>query len=123
MWVALSAVVLCGVFGTVLVLGQAVAARHRAGGVADLAVLAAADHALEGENRACARARRVALAQGAAVVRCAVRGEIADLDAEAHWGPFTTRVRARAGPEGATSAVGISEEGQGVPGRAATALT
>ncbi|MFG3254279.1 Rv3654c family TadE-like protein [Streptomyces sp. NPDC048172] len=95
---ALSAVALCGVFGTVLGFGQAVAVRHRAGGAADLAVLAAADHALEGERRACARARRVAEAQGARVVRCVVRGEIADLVAEVRWGPYGPRVRSRAGP-------------------------
>ncbi|GAA2063201.1 hypothetical protein GCM10009801_06900 [Streptomyces albiaxialis] len=97
-WAALSAVALCGVFGTVLGLGQAVAVRHRAGGAADLAVLAAADHALEGEGRACARARRVAEAQEARVVRCAVRGEVADLVAEVSWGPYGPRVRSRAGP-------------------------
>ncbi|MFB6530698.1 pilus assembly protein TadG-related protein, partial [Streptomyces sp. NPDC056399] len=43
-------------FGAVLALGQAVAARHRAGGAADLAALAAADRALWGEAEACGAA-------------------------------------------------------------------
>lgn len=97
-WAALSAVVLCGVFGAVFGLGQAVAVRHQAGAAADLAALAAADRALEGQDRACALARRVAGAQGASVSRCAVRGEVADLDTGVRWGPFGTRARARAGP-------------------------
>ncbi|MGH3325877.1 MAG: Rv3654c family TadE-like protein, partial [Streptomyces sp.] len=58
-WAALSGVVLCGVVAVVLGLGQAVSARHRAGGAADLAALAAADRALEGRGRACAAARQV----------------------------------------------------------------
>ncbi|GFN04959.1 hypothetical protein Smic_35150 [Streptomyces microflavus] len=73
-WVAVTVVTLCGVFALVLALGQAVAARHRAGGAADLAALAAADRALEGAEAACEAARRVAAAQGAVLVRCAVQG-------------------------------------------------
>jgi secretion/DNA translocation related TadE-like protein len=97
-WAALSVVVLCGVFGAVLGVGQAVHVRHRAGAAADLAALAAADRALDGPERACATARRVARAQHARLVRCAVRGETADLDAGVKWGPYTSRARARAGP-------------------------
>ncbi|MGW8602069.1 pilus assembly protein TadG-related protein, partial [Streptomyces sp. NPDC055893] len=51
-WAAFAACALCVVFGAVLALGQAVAARHRAGGAADLAALAAADRALWGEAEA-----------------------------------------------------------------------
>ncbi|MGP3979096.1 Rv3654c family TadE-like protein [Streptomyces sp. 8N114] len=97
-WAALSVVALCGVFAAVLGFGQAVYVRHRAGAVADLAALAAADRALEGPARACAVARRVARVQDARLSRCAVRGEVADLDAGVRWGPYTARVRARAGP-------------------------
>ncbi|WP_372448559.1 Rv3654c family TadE-like protein [Streptomyces durocortorensis] len=85
-------------FAVVLALGQAVAARHRAGGAADLAALAAADRALEGAVAACDAARRVALAQDAVVVRCAVHGEIADVTARSGFGPYLPTVRARAGP-------------------------
>ncbi|MEU5834820.1 Rv3654c family TadE-like protein [Streptomyces diacarni] len=102
-WVALSAVVLCGVFAAVLGFGQAVHVRHRAGAVADLAALAAADRALEGRADACAAARGVARAQGAQVVRCTVRGEIADLDARVRWGPYDAQARARAGPVGSAA--------------------
>ncbi|MEV4743386.1 Rv3654c family TadE-like protein [Streptomyces sp. NPDC049555] len=95
---AVAATAFCAVFAALLAMGQVVLARHRAGGAADLAVLAAADHALEGQAAACGLARRVAAAQGAAVVRCGVRGEIAEVAAEAGAGPWTLRVRARAGP-------------------------
>ncbi|MEU9994330.1 Rv3654c family TadE-like protein [Streptomyces sp. NPDC050848] len=97
-WTAFAACVLCVVFGAVLALGQAVAARHRAGGAADLAALAAADRALWGEETACAAAARVADAQGAAVLRCSVRGDVADVTAAVRLGPYAPAVRARAGP-------------------------
>ncbi|MER6412422.1 Rv3654c family TadE-like protein [Streptomyces humidus] len=90
--------VLCVVFGFVLALGQAVAARHRAAGGADLAALAAADHWSDGVAQACARADRVARAQGARVVRCAVVGEVSDVTAASGRGLFTAEMRARAGP-------------------------
>ncbi|WSV44071.1 pilus assembly protein TadG-related protein [Streptomyces sp. NBC_01077] len=98
MWVAFAACALCVVFGAVLALGQAVAARHRAGGAADLAALAAADRALWGEAEACAAASRVAAAQGAELVGCAVRGEIAEVTARAVRGPYRPQIRSRAGP-------------------------
>lgn len=99
-WVAVTAAGLCAVFAVVLALGQAVAARHRAGGAADLAALAAADRALEGAVVACETARRVALAQGAVLLRCAVHGEIADVTARSGFGPYLPAARARAGPPG-----------------------
>ncbi|WP_309242465.1 Rv3654c family TadE-like protein [Streptomyces sp. CAI-121] len=97
-WAAVTVAGLCTVFAVVLALGQAVAARHRAGGAADLAALAAADRALEGAEAACEAARRVALAQDAVVVRCAVEGEVADVTARSGFGPYLPAVRARAGP-------------------------
>ncbi|MEU6974512.1 Rv3654c family TadE-like protein [Streptomyces sp. NPDC046371] len=99
-WTAFAACALCVVFGAVLALGQAVAARHRAGGAADLAALAAADRALWGEADACAAAARVAAAQGADVVRCRVREDIADVTARVSVGPWAPEVTARAGPPG-----------------------
>ncbi|MFB7860454.1 Rv3654c family TadE-like protein [Streptomyces sp. NPDC056069] len=97
-WTAFAACALCMLFGAVLALGQAVTARHRAGGAADLAALAAADRALWGESDACATATRVAGAQGAALTRCQVREDIADVTARVALGPWTTEVRSRAGP-------------------------
>ena len=92
--------VMCVVFGVVLALGQAVVARHRAAGGADLAALAAADHWAEGGTGACVRAERVARAQGTRLVRCAVVGETSDVTASAGRGPFAAAVRSRAGPAG-----------------------
>lgn len=97
-WAAVATVTLCTVFAVVLALGQVVVARHRAGGAADLAALAAADRALEGPVAACRAAQQVATAQGAEVVRCAVRGEVADVAARVRLGPYSPEVRSRAGP-------------------------
>ncbi|WTA32193.1 flp pilus-assembly TadE/G-like family protein [Streptomyces chartreusis] len=90
--------VLCVVFGVVLALGHAVVTRHRAAGGADLAALAAADHWAEGSPAACARAERVADAQGVRLVRCVLVGEVSDVTAASGRGPFAAEVRARAGP-------------------------
>ncbi|MER6421322.1 Rv3654c family TadE-like protein [Streptomyces sp. NPDC001137] len=92
--------VLCVVFGVVLALGQAVVVRHRAAGGADLAALAAADHWADGTAAACARADRVARAQGVRLVRCVIAGEVSDVTAASGRGPFAAEVRARAGPAG-----------------------
>ncbi|MEV7145964.1 Rv3654c family TadE-like protein [Streptomyces sp. NPDC093084] len=90
--------VLCAVFGVLLGLGQAVVVRHRAAGAADLAALAAADHWAEGTAAACARADRVARAQGARLTRCVIVGDVSDVTTASGGGPFGAEVRARAGP-------------------------
>nr|WP_055532453.1 Rv3654c family TadE-like protein [Streptomyces graminilatus] len=92
--------VLCVVFGAVLAMGQAAVARHRAAAGADLAALAAADHWTEGASAACARAGRVASAQGARLVRCVMVGETSDLTVISGRGLFAAEVRSRAGPPG-----------------------
>jgi secretion/DNA translocation related TadE-like protein len=97
-WGVGAIVLLCVVFGIGLALGQAVVDRHRAAGGADLAALAAAGHWAEGTAAACARADRVARAQGTRLVRCAVVGDTSDVTAVSERGPFTAEVRARAGP-------------------------
>ncbi|MFI5803735.1 Rv3654c family TadE-like protein [Streptomyces sp. NPDC051561] len=83
-------------FAGVLAMGQAVVVRHRAGGGADLAALAAAGEWAKGEAVACGRAGEVARAQGVWLVGCVVRGEVADVVVGAGVGPY--EVRARAGP-------------------------
>ncbi|MCX4963811.1 helicase [Streptomyces sp. NBC_00654] len=122
-WVAVTTVTLCSVFAVVLALGQAVAARHRAGGAADLAALAAAGQALRGAAAACGTARRVAGAQDTQVVRCVVRGEVADVTVRAGFGPYRPAVRSRAGPAGPTELptgpVGALAGTGGWPARAA----
>ncbi|MEJ1201746.1 MULTISPECIES: Rv3654c family TadE-like protein [unclassified Streptomyces] len=110
---------MCLVFGIVLALGQAVVARHRAAGGADLAALAAADHWARGGTAACARADRVARAQGARLVRCVLTGQVSDVTAASGRGPFAAEVRARAGPATdvpGTGAPGMSVPLDGVPG-------
>ncbi|MFH8345200.1 Rv3654c family TadE-like protein [Streptomyces sp. NPDC018045] len=98
MWAVFAALALCTVFAVLIGMAQVVVARHRAGGAADLAALAAADTALRGAAAACRTAREVAAAQDAHLVRCTVRGEIADVTARARTGPFASDIRARAGP-------------------------
>ncbi|MEV6021134.1 MULTISPECIES: Rv3654c family TadE-like protein [unclassified Streptomyces] len=97
-WAVGAIAVLCAVFGAVLSMGQAVVVRHRAAGAADLAALAAADHWSDGGAAACASAERVAQAQRARLVRCAVEGQISDVTAVSGTGPITAEVRSRAGP-------------------------
>lgn len=104
-WSVGAIAVLCVVFGAVLALGQAVVARHRAAGGADLAALTAADHWTRGSAEACARAERVARAQGTRLVRCVVVGEISDVSVAAGPEPFAAEVRARAGPAGTAPGV------------------
>nr|WP_330320296.1 Rv3654c family TadE-like protein [Streptomyces clavifer] len=120
-WVAMTTVTLCAVFAMMLALGQAVAARHRAGGAADLASLAAADRAPRGEAEACGAAREVAGAQGAELIRCAVQGEIADVTARVRFGPYAPEVRSRAGPPAAeefgTPETAPTRDGAPVPTR------
>ncbi|MFK0046782.1 Rv3654c family TadE-like protein [Streptomyces sp. NPDC090741] len=101
-WAALVATVLGAVFGGVLLLGQAVVARHRAAAAADLAALAAAATWTHGPEAACAAARRVAGAQSAAVTACTVQGEVAEVAARPATGPFAPMISARAGPPAAT---------------------
>lgn len=100
--------VLLALFAAGLLQVQAVVLRHRAGAAADLAALAAADHALEGRAHACDLAREVATAQAARLATCSVTGEIADVVAEVDG----VRVRSRAGPP---------PEGTPVPSTAPTA--
>lgn len=116
-WSVCLIAVLCVVFGVVLALGKTVVVRHRAAGGADLAALAAADHWAGGAAAACAAADRVARAQSASLVRCAVVGEVSDVTAVSGAGPFRAEVRARAGPAGpgpASLPVPVSR-GQGFP--------
>ncbi|WP_308108587.1 Rv3654c family TadE-like protein [Streptomyces antimicrobicus] len=97
-WAALVTTVLGAVFGGVLLLGQAVVARHRAAAAADLSALAAARSWARGPRAACAVALRVARAQDATLTACTVGGENAEVTARAATGPFTPPIRSRAGP-------------------------
>ncbi|GAA2925720.1 hypothetical protein GCM10010524_63320 [Streptomyces mexicanus] len=119
-WSVGAIALLCVVFGIGLALGQAVVVRHRAAGAADLAALAAADHWAEGRVAACAHADRVARAQGARLVRCALTGTVSDVSAAMEGGPLSAQVRARAGPPAAPGPGPSAGPGPGPPDRYGT---
>jgi secretion/DNA translocation related TadE-like protein len=84
-------------------LGAAASSRHRAEAAADLAALAAASHAGDGEPAACAHGARVADGMSARLVTCRLTGWEAAVEIEVRppltlgsWG--VARGRARAGP-------------------------
>lgn len=103
-WALAALTCLCVVCGAFLAMGQAMVTRHRAAGAADLAALAAADHAGAGRQPACASAAEVARAQGARLLRCEVQGEVSDVTAASGSGFFRAEARARAGPAGPAGA-------------------
>lgn len=81
----------------------AVLVRHRAEAAADLAALAAASHAGDGEAAACAHGARVAHGMSARLVSCRLAGWEAAVEIEVRpslalgsWG--VAHGRARAGP-------------------------
>lgn len=84
-------------------LGGVAVARHRAAAAADLSALAAAGLALDGAGPACAAADRIASAQGAVLLACAVDGEIVQVRVGIRPGGLPgrlglARASARAGP-------------------------
>lgn len=99
-----------GVMAVVLVvmlvgldLGMAIGGRHRAEAAADLAALAAASHADDGEPAACAYAARIAEGMATRLVECRLSGWEVRVELEAGarlflgaWGAAFGR--ARAGP-------------------------
>ena len=83
--------------------GSAVVNRHKAEGAADLAALAAAAHAPQGQKFACGRAELVARGMGAAIRDCRLDGSDARVELRVAVpglsGAFTgADARARAGP-------------------------
>lgn len=89
--------------GTASALAAVAVARQRAAAVADLAALAAAQHALEGPGAACARASRIAASDGGVVLRCTLVGDVVQVVAQVRPpGPLgrlgAATSRARAGP-------------------------
>jgi secretion/DNA translocation related TadE-like protein len=81
-----------------------IGARHQAEAAADLAALAGARAAVDGED-ACEAARRIAAANGGALTGCDVQGDIVEVRVEVD-GPrllseaWVLTGRARAGPTG-----------------------
>jgi secretion/DNA translocation related TadE-like protein len=103
-WVlALSAVLALLATAGVLV-GVASVARHRAGGAADLAALAAAGRTVLGDPAACEVAAEVAAANGAELTGCRVtNGRVVEVTVRVavelgRLGMHSSTGRARAGP-------------------------
>lgn len=102
-WVVAMAMVLCVVALSVMLLGLAQTARHKANSAADLAALAAAQVLVDGTGSPCDVASDNAAANGARLASCAVDGEIVSVSVsvEVHLGRFglgTATATARAGP-------------------------
>lgn len=79
-----------------------IGARHQAEAAADLAALAGAQAAVDGED-ACEAARRIAAANDGLLTRCRVASQIVEVRVDVHGPPllgttWTLAGRARAGP-------------------------
>ncbi|EHR63525.1 Rv3654c family TadE-like protein [Saccharomonospora cyanea] len=106
-WAACVVAALLALAGLLWTLGGVLVVRQRVAGAADLAALAAAGHAVMGEERACAHAEEVAHAMAAWVSGCRLRGWDALVVVHSEMrGPIglggTVTARARAGPVGET---------------------
>jgi secretion/DNA translocation related TadE-like protein len=102
-WAAGAVTVLVAMLVFALHLAAATSGRHRAEAAADLAALAAASHALDGEQAACAYAARVVHGMTARLVSCRIAGwealvETSVTPALTPSGVGEARGRARAGP-------------------------
>jgi secretion/DNA translocation related TadE-like protein len=80
--------------------GTAISTRHRARVAADLGALAGAARTIEGAAVACARARQIVVANGAALLECRLDG----LDLI-----VTTQVASRFGTAGAAARAGPAD--------------
>jgi len=102
-WVLALAGALAVVGAAAVLVAAAVTARHRAGGAADLAALAAAGRAVTGDPAACAVAGEIAERNGARLTACTVEdgGVVA----------VTVVVPVRLGPLGRHDATGRARAG------------
>ncbi|MFE3452040.1 Rv3654c family TadE-like protein [Nonomuraea sp. NPDC059194] len=117
--VALSAV-LFTVATAFALLGTVRVAHHRAQSTADLSALVAARWALASPENACERASRLAVQNGARLVRCALTEATADVTVAVGLslpgvGERTVHARARAGPAAATPALPTPSRRQTAP--------
>ena len=111
LWMAAVAVILSLMASTVVLLGLAQTARHKANAAADLAALAAAQVLLDGTESACDEAVQNASANGARLTGCSVDGEIVSVSVSVgvRLGRFRigqAEASARAGPVDATEPAG-----------------
>ena len=108
-WVLAAGLVIVVAALAAVAVGAAIVARHRAQAAADLAALAGAAHAVEGQDAACAWAARLAADNGGQLVACSLDGW--DLTVSAAVAPAgvaalagTASASARAGPVDALGA-------------------
>ena len=111
LWMAAVAVILSLMASTVVLLGLAQTARHKANAAADLAALAAAQVLLDGTGSACDEAVQNASANGARLTGCSVDGEIVSVSVSVgvrlgRFGIGHAEASARAGPIDATESAG-----------------
>ncbi|MEV7966513.1 Rv3654c family TadE-like protein [Sphaerisporangium sp. NPDC088356] len=78
-WVLAFMVLIWFLAATLLWVGSARIARHRAQSAADLSALAAAVQALAAPERACRRARDLAEENHASITRCVIRAGVVDV--------------------------------------------
>jgi len=99
-WTAMAITALMVMAALVLHLGSAVGTRHRAEAAADLAAVAAAAHALEGLDAACAKAATVTAAMDVTLAVCRLDGwdAVVEVNAAAMAALGSAHARARAGP-------------------------
>lgn len=102
-WTVGGIAVLMLVAAVIVEVGAATVVRHRAEAAADLAALAAAEHATDGQSAACDRARWVAEGMRVRVDRCWLRGWDALVEVSAPPAGLLTsydpaHARAMAGP-------------------------
>lgn len=102
-WAAGGIAALLIIVGLVVAIGAAAITRHLASGAADLAALAAAAYAAEGEGPACARAGWVAQQMHTRLSTCRLNGWDAEVEITAQppdmlLGFGSATAHARAGP-------------------------
>lgn len=99
---AAALLVVCGTLSLGLAaVGGAGVTAQRTAGAADAAALAAADAAsgaVPTAEEPCALAATVAAANGAALTRCSLEGDVATVSVEAAYAGLAAVSRARAGP-------------------------
>jgi secretion/DNA translocation related TadE-like protein len=106
-WVVALAGLLAALGAAGVLVGVAVAGRHRATGAADLAALAGAARAVVGDPAACSAAARVAAANGAELELCTT---LAGAEVEVR-----VRIPVRLGPLGVIDARGHARAGPAPP--------
>lgn len=102
-WAAAALVVLAGLAGCGMRLGEAIVARHHAESAADLAALAGATTVLTGQRPACEQAQRVASRMRVRLASCHTRAGEVLVEVVAQPSGWVgrlgvARARARAGP-------------------------